>query len=282
MDLSGAVLGLYKRASTDLPGDVERAIKSARDTETSETACKVLDDIMENIKIAREKTVPICQDTGVPNFFIDYPLDYSQKEITKALEDATKTATEKMFLRPNAVNPLSGKNSGNNLGKESPTLHFHESDKLRVGLLLKGGGSENVSAQYKLPDASLNAGRDMDGVKKCVITSVFKAQGKGCSPYFLGVCIGGSRDSGYLEAKKQLFKKIGERGDMGEVEEDLIEKINKLGVGPMGFGGNTSVLDIKLSSLHRHPACFFVSVSVNCWALRRYHMDFENGEPRYY
>jgi len=239
------------------------------------TAKQALNDILKNSKIARERKLPICQDTGVLNFFVKKG-GYSEKEIKSAIAKAVDKATQEGILRPNSVDSLSGRNLGN-----IPKIHFDEGG-FEVKLLLKGGGSENVCAQYSLPNSTLKAGRDLKGVEKCLLDALFKAQGEGCPPYFVGVCIGGQRESGYLEAKKQLFRKTGERNkELSDFECSVKERINKLGIGPMGLGGTTTALEIFAMSIPRHPACFFVSVSLNCWALRRWVLTIKNGKAHY-
>ncbi len=273
MDLTEAVRGLIERASTQLPPDVLRLLEGARGDEKGAGAA-ALDDILENADIARREARPMCQDTGALNFFVRKG-GHSEDELGEAITEAVEAATSEGLLRPNSVDPVSGKSLGN-----LPAAHFEEGD-FEVKLLLKGGGSENVSAQYKLPDASLEAGRDMGGVEKCISDAVFRAQGKGCPPYVLGACIGGQRESGYLGAKKQLFRKMGERGELAGLETRLKGKLNGLGIGPMGLGGKSTVLEVFATTLPRLPACYFVSVSINCWALRRWTLTIKDGKPHY-
>lgn len=283
-DLTEQFLELVRRAATDLPPDAERSIRAARDREEPNTpATAVLDTILENVELARKQSTPICQDTGTPIFYVYYPTGWSTLALRKQIRDAVATATAKAYLRPNAVDSLTGKNSGNNLGNEFPSIHFHEweEDYLKVNLLLKGGGCENVGAQYKLPDAKFQAGRDLDGVRKVVLDAVQNAQGKGCAPGVLGVTVGGDRGSGYVYSKEQLFRPLGERNpnpELAELEERIYDEANQLGIGPMGLGGKTTVLDVQLDVLHRLPACYFVSVSYMCWANRRHTMIYRDGE----
>ncbi len=273
MDLTNAILELIKRISTDLPSDIRILLETAKESESG-TAKQILTDILENVRIARIKGLPMCQDTGALNFFVRKG-DYTEDELKIMIMEATEMATAQGLLRPNSVDPISGRNMGN-----LPIIHFEKGD-FEIRLLSKGGGSENVCAQYKLPDASLEAGRDMEGVEKCIMDAVFKAQGKGCPPYILGVCIGGQRESGYMEAKKQLFRKMGERGKLAGLEARLKGKLNSLGIGPMGLGGKTTVLEVFATSLPRLPACYFVSISINCWALRRWTLTIKDGKPYY-
>ena len=284
VDLTDHFVELVRRAATDLSPDVEAAIRDARDREDPTTpAPAVLDTVLENVELARENNTPICQDTGTPIFYVYYPAGWSTIQLRKQLRDAVATSTERAYLRPNAVDSVTGKNSGDNLGDDFPSIHFHEGeeDYLKVDLLLKGGGCENVGAQYKLPNAELGAGRDLDGVRRVVLDAVLDAQGKGCAPGVLGVAVGGDRGSGYVRSKEQLFRKVGERNpdpDLAALEERLYEESNELGIGPMGLGGETTVLDVQVDALHRLPASYFVSVSYMCWAHRRRTLTYRDGE----
>ncbi len=266
---------LVRRAATTMPPDVLAAIEVARDREVEgSVARETLGVLLENSKIAAAISRPICQDTGMPLFEVAAPRGVSIRAIEKAAAKATEVATANGYLRPNSVDTLSGKNTGNAPGRGMPIVHVHEHSRagLRADLILKGGGCENVGSQYSLPNSELGADRDLDGVKRIVLDAVFQAQGKGCSPGILGVCMGGDRASGMAEAKRQLFRKLGDRSPepaLAEAEEELLEKGNLLGVGPMGFGGATTLLGVKMSHLARLPASYFVSVSYMCWATRR-------------
>ncbi len=294
-DLTESFMELIRRAATDLPGDVEAALREARDREVAGSAAEgALDTILENVAIARENATPICQDTGVPIFHIRHPVGTSTQQLRQQMEVAVAEATQRSYLRPNAVDPITGRNSGDNLGHGFPTFHFEEwnvrdeqqSKSLRVDLLLKGGGSENVGAQYKLPysssgSVSFDAGRDLEGVRKVVLDAVYRAQGKGCAPGVLGVAIGGDRGSGYVLAKEQLFRPLSDVNpvpELAELEDTLLREANRLDIGPMGFGGQTTLFGVKVGAYHRLPACYFVSISYNCWALRRSTMSVEGGE----
>ena len=284
--VKNAAIELLKRAATSLPADVMNALKLAYESEGSEAAKMNLRVILENVKVAEEQSVPMCQDTGAPIFWVHYPGSYSQAELRRHMNEAVREASAIPYLRPNAVDPITGKNSGDNIGEGVPVYHFEEwgEDFLKVDLMLKGGGSENVSPQYKLPDASLGAGRNLEGVRRCVIDAVFKAQGLGCAPGVIGVAIGGNRDSAYSGAKKALMRKFHEPNplpELDELERRLLGELNQLGIGPMGFGGKTTVLAVRATALHRLPACFFVSIAYNCWALRRQTMIVQGGVVTY-
>lgn len=284
LDLTKNFVELVRRAATILPRDMEHAIEKAKNSEEDGTAAKgALDTILLNVNMAREKSTPICQDTGTPIFEVYYPLGVSTRYLAGQIRKAVKLATDNSYLRPNAVDSLTGKNSGDNTGEDFPTVHFHEWDEpyIHVDLLLKGGGCENVSTQYKLPDGGLGAGRDLDGVRRVVLDAVYQAQGKGCGPAVLGVAIGGDRGSSYIKSKQQLFRKIedeNENEELATLEKKIYEEANKLGIGPMGFGGNTTVLGVKIGTQHRLPASYFVSVAYMCWANRRAHMNVSLNE----
>lgn len=284
-NLTEHFLELIRRTATDLPPDVEKALRDAYGVEEDGSAAQgALDTILKNVEMAREQSTPICQDTGTPLFYVHYPAGMSTRKLREQIREAVAQATEKAYLRPNAVDSVTGKNTGDNLGDDHyPTIHFEESegDELVVELMLKGGGCENVGAQYKLPDSNLGAGRDLEGVRKVVLDAVYQAQGKGCSPGILGVAVGGDRGSSFLASKESLLRQLDDENDneqLAEFEKTVHEQANELGIGPMGFGGNTTVLGVKAKSTHRLPASFFVSVSYMCWAYRRRKMVVKNGE----
>jgi fumarate hydratase class I len=288
VDFSGALLELIRLTSTDLPPDVEAALHQARSREQpGSAAAGALDSILENVSLAREKSSPICQDTGTPLFYVRYPAGSSPRQLREQIRQAVAVATKKAYLRPNAVDSLSGKNSGDNLGGEAfPTIHFEEieSDDLTVELILKGGGCENVGAQVSLPDDRLNAGRDLEGVRRVVLEAVHRAQGQGCAPGILGVAIGGDRGSSFAASKEVLLRPLDDvhpQAELAELEARLLQEGNQLGIGPMGFGGETTLLGVKATDLHRLPASFFVSVSYMCWAYRRRRMVVHGDDVSY-
>jgi fumarate hydratase class I len=293
-DLTEHILELVRRTSTDLPPDVEQALRQAVESEAPGSAARgALETILKNVELSRANSTPICQDTGTPLFFVRYPAGWSTRGLRLQIENAVVQATQKAYLRPNSVDSLSGKNTGNNLGDEHfPTIHFEEvdDDTLTIELILKGGGCENVGAQYSLPHTLASgrpqgspqqAGRDLAGVRKVVLDAVHQAQGQGCAPGILGIAIGGDRGSSYLGSKETLLRKLDDthpNPDLAALEERLTSEANQLGIGPMGFGGKTTVLGAKITSLNRLPASFFVSVSYMCWAYRRRKMTWKDGE----
>jgi len=287
-DLGKLILELIRLAATDLPPDVEAALRASVEQESPGSAARgALETILANVELARKNSTPICQDTGTPIFYVYHPEGWSTRKLRQQIETAVAEATRASYLRPNSVDSLTGKNTGNNLGDEYfPTIHFHEvdGDALVIELMLKGGGCENVGAQYTLPNAALGAGRDLAGVRKVVLDAVHKAQGKGCAPGILGVAIGGDRGSSYYASKETLFRSLDDSHSdphMAVLENRLTEEANQLGIGPMGFGGQTTVLGTKITSLHRLPASYFVSVSYMCWAYRRRKMIYRQGEVSY-
>lgn len=267
MDLKKEISELYKKAATEMPEDIVKALEQAKEAEEKEASKEILSKILENINKARSDQVPICQDTGIPIFYIKYPKEYSQEELTNTINEATDIATEEIPLRPNAVDSLTDKSLGN-----KAIIHFEESASLIIQLMLKGGGSENVSTIYRLPNKNIEAFRNLDGVRKCVLDSIVNAQGKGCPPYIIGVAIGGSIEEVASLAKKQLLRKIDDKNENNELEnfeKTVLEEVNQLGIGPLGLGGKTTALAVKAASSPRHPATFFVGISIGCWALRR-------------
>jgi fumarate hydratase class I len=273
--LSDSLLELIRRASAEIPEDVHEAILASLEREKAGTIAQSAMKIIEqNIALAKAKSQPICQDTGSILFFVDCPLGYDQVSFIETAREAVKLATQKGYLRQNSVDSITGKNDGTNIGPGSPTIHFHQhrSTELNVRLVLKGGGCENVGAQYSLPNEKLNANRDLDGCRKAILDAVLQAQGKGCGPGILGVCIGGDRATGYEFSKQQLLRKLDDRNpdpQHDKLEQDVVQTANKLGIGPMGFGGKTTLLGAKIGALNRLPASYFVSISYMCWAYRR-------------
>lgn len=288
-DLTNEIIEFIRRTSTDLPSDVETRLKAALEKEVPGSAARgALETVLKNVEISRQNSTPICQDTGTPIFYVHYPEGWSTRKLREMIRGAMAAATKKSYMRPNAVDAIYDKNSGNNLGGEDfPVIHFEEVDAdapLTIELMLKGGGCENVGAQYSLPNNSLGAGRDLAGVRKVVLDAVQKAQGQGCAPGILGVAIGGDRGSSYAKSKEVLFDRLGERNSdpaVSALEERLTREANTLGIGPMGFGGQTTVIDTKITGMHRLPASYFVSVSYMCWAYRRRKMTVAGDQVIY-
>jgi fumarate hydratase class I len=287
-DLTNEILELIRRTSSDLPPDVEERLRAAVEKEAPGSAARgAFETIIKNVELSRKKSTPICQDTGTPIFYVKYPEGWSTLKLKQQIRAALAEATRKSYMRPNAVDAVYDRNSGNNLGGDDfPYIHFDEveGDELTIELMLKGGGCENVGAQYSLPDNRLGAGRDLAGVRKVVLEAVQRAQGQGCAPGILGVSIGGDRGTGYVKSKEVLLDEIGIRNPdpkLAELEERLTSEANQLGIGPMGFGGKTTVIDTKITGLSRLPASYFVTISYMCWAYRRRKMTVKGDEIIY-
>ncbi len=278
LDLTQPVLELLRRTTSRLPQDVIDALVTGRAAEEEGSrAFNTLNDMVRNILLADGQVTPLCQDTGTVIFFVHHPYGLSQLALKKQIRTAVAEATKKVYLRPNCVEALSGKNTGNNMDpfhEGHPVIHFEEWERpeIEIAVMLKGGGCENVGAQYRLPDAAIGAGRDIKGVRKCIIDAVVKAQGQGCSPGILGVAIGGDRATSYEKSKEMLLRKLGTRNPnpaMDAFEKEVTNDLNTLGIGPMGYGGNTTALGVHAEEMYRHPASFYVSISYMCWSSRR-------------
>ncbi len=271
------ILELIRRTSAFLPPDVENVINLQRKLEASGSKADfALELVAQNIGLAKAKSLPICQDTGTIAFFFETPLGVDQIELEELCKDAVKDATKKGYLRQNSVDSVDGTNSGDNLGPGSPVFHWEQTRdaNIHVRLILKGGGCENMSAQYSLPMEiqGKRADRNLEGVRACILDAVWKAQGKGCGPGFLGVAIGGDRASGFEFAKRQLLRTVDDtNGDpqLAVLEARIMKEANTLDIGPMGFSGKFTVGCCKAGKLNRLPASFFVSVAYMCWAYRR-------------
>jgi fumarate hydratase class I len=273
-----SIVTLIIKTSTDLPPDVRAAMRIAMNEEPEGSrAAQALAIIGQNIDQAADGEGAICQDTGMPTFEIKTPVGADQIWMKNQIRNAIAEATRRGKLRSNSVDSLTGENSGDNLGPGTPIIHFEqwERDDVEVKLILKGGGCENMNAQYSLPSELPHLGRadrTLEGARKCILHAVWNAQGKGCAPGAVGVCIGGDRTSGYVNAKEQLFRSLDDvNADprLAELEAEVMRTVNTLGVGTMGFGGRVSLIGCKVGTLNRLPASFFVSVAYDCWAFRR-------------
>jgi fumarate hydratase, class I len=287
-----SIVSLVVRTSTDLPPDVRAAMKAAMGMEAAGTQSgQALAIIAQNVDLATAGEGAICQDTGMPTFEVKAPVGANQIVMKRQIREAIAEATRRGKLRPNSVDSITGENSGDNLGPGTPIVHVEQwerDDEIEVKLILKGGGCENMNAQYSLPGDLAHLGRadrSLEGVRKCILHAVWHAQGKGCAPGAVGVCIGGDRTSGYVHAKEQLFRTLDDVNPderLAALEASIMGEINRLGVGAMGFGGRVSLIGCKIGVLNRLPASFFVSVAYDCWAFRRLGvvLDAQTGEIR--
>ncbi len=275
-DVIERLTGLVRDASSSLPADVEAAIRRAlRREKGNASAAVVLRTILDNVALARSAGSPLCQDTGTLAFYVGAEL---RRVVTpERIAAAVASATAQGFLRKNCIDAIDGKSYDDNCAPGAPVVHYDDAAGRGVTLLMKGGGSENMSRQYSLPDAALAAGRDLDGVRKCVLDAVHKAQGYGCAPGILGVCIGGDRATAYETAKRQLLRDLSDSSPdprLARLERRLLRDANSLGIGPMGLGGATTLLGVKIAARPRVPASFFVTVAYMCWACRRRSIGF--------
>jgi fumarate hydratase subunit alpha len=268
-NIENGIITLIKKAETELPQDVIDALKHASTIE--EGIAKVqIETILKNIELAKKSGRPMCQDTGIQTFFVTIGFDSPyMKNIKEILVDAVKKATIEIPLRPNTVDPFTGKNHGDNTGESIPSITWNLSPgrDIRITALPKGGGSENMSRL-----GMLKPGVGIDGVKKYIVEEVIKAGGSPCPPTVIGVGIGGGADVAMKLAKTALLRPMGKRHHdqtISEIEQELIKRINESGIGPMGLGGKTTVLDVHIEKAHRHPASLPVGISVQCWANRR-------------
>lgn len=275
LKLRDGIVELMRKVATSLPPDVKDALTEAHSLEAEGSACKdALSVILESEQISRSSSRALCQDTGVPVFYVKIPTGLSHSSMRETITEATRLATEKVPLRPNSVDVLTDKNTGDNTGTGVPVINIEEAldSNLVIDLMLKGSGCENQGQLYKLPVEAIGAERDLEGVRRCVLDAAWRAQGKGCPPYTLGVGIAGTKDQASVLAKQQLLRRLTDESpheSIAELEGQLLKELNTLGIGPLGFGGATTALGVKIGVNNRHPASFFVDISVCCWANRR-------------
>ncbi|MFX1513186.1 MAG: fumarate hydratase [Promethearchaeota archaeon] len=263
---------LLRQAACELPDDVAKALKRGYDNEKNGSVAKAqLGAIIDNFSKAANFCLPMCQDTGIHIFYVEFGENVTWikgTEIKEALIAASRKATKSVPMRPNAVNPIVGGNSGDNTGRHIPFVNWEivSGNKLKITAFPKGGGSENMSTL-----GMLKPGQGLKGVKQFVIDTIIKAGGQPCPPTIVGVGIGGGADIALKIAKKQLQRTIGERHhelEIAKMEKELLEAINMTGIGPQGLGGVTTSLDVFMDYTMRHPASLPVGVSVQCWAGR--------------
>jgi len=265
-----AAVKLLQLAVTELPRDVKEALQRAYREEESEAGKTQLKAILDNVELAEKMRTPMCQDTGVIIFYVKAGGQAKGLDkIENALLSATRRATKEVPLRPNAVDPFTQKNTGDNTGRFIPYIHWEivSGDSIEIMVMPKGGGSENVCAL-----GMISPGQGVDGLKKFVVDAVINAGAQPCPPNILGVAAGGGADIAMKLAKAALLRPLDEPNpnpDLAKLEEELYEAANSTGVGPMGLGGKFTVLGVKVEYAHRHPASYPVAVAFQCWAARR-------------
>ncbi|MEI7900340.1 MAG: fumarate hydratase [bacterium] len=275
MNWTDTLTELIRRTTSDLPPDVEAALRSAADVEPAHSQAAVfLQVLVANTDLARQQVLPMCQDTGTLTFFWRVPRGADTQVFEQCAREAVVAATARGWLRRNTIETLSGKSLDTNIAEGWPACHFEQAEggAVEVWLLQKGGGCENQSTQFSLPDETLDAERDLEGVRKCLLQTVWRAQGFGCAPGVLGVCIGSDRAEGFLVAQRQLLRPLGEASPVPELaalERRVLAEANRLGIGPMGMGGKTTLLGVKIAARPRLPASYFVTAAYLCWACRR-------------
>jgi fumarate hydratase class I len=274
MNWKNTLAELIRRTTSDLPSDIEAALSAAAEPCGSQAAL-MLHALVENTRLARQQTTPLCQDTGTLTFFWKVPRGTDTQALEQAAREAVATATANGWLRRNTIEALSGRSVDTNVAEGWPACHFEQAEEqasIEVWLIQKGGGSENMSAQFSLPDETLGAGRDLEGVRACLLHAVWRAQGFGCAPGILGVCVGSDRAEGFLVAKRQLLRPLDDAApepELATLERRVLAEANELGIGPMGMGGKTTLLGVKIAARPRLPASYFVTVAYMCWACRR-------------
>lgn len=287
--MSKELLELIQRTTSSLPPDIEAALRAARAAEAPASQADLcLKVLLDNCALARSRACPMCQDTGMLSFFFTVPPGTDTAALTRDVREAVRAATTQGLLRQNTIDTLTGRSIADNVTPDAPICYFDEretADAVEVRLLQKGGGSENMSAQFSLPDSSLQAGRDLAGVRACVLQAVQKAQGFGCAPGILGVCIGGDRATGFIQAKRQLLRPLNDTNPvpaLADFETRVLADANTLGIGPMGLGGKTTLLGLKAASAARLPASYFVTIAYCCWACRRGGLRYRKGTYEYF
>lgn len=261
---------LLHMAELYLPDDVKSALKSAYESETNETAKMNLSAILKNIELAETNKRPLCQDTGIMIFYVKVGSSFPGiSQIRDAIVDGVKSATSKIPLRPNAVDPIAQKNSGDNTGRKIPWINWEitDGDTLEITAFPKGGGSENMSMV-----GMLTPGLGIKGLKKFVVDTIVRAGGKPCPPTIVGIGIGGGADIAIKVAKQSLLRPLNEPNpdpELAKLEKEIYEALNATGIGPMGLGGKTTVLGVRMDYAMRHPASYPVGVAIQCWAARR-------------
>jgi fumarate hydratase subunit alpha len=274
VDLESVVMettiNLLKLAATRLPSDVKNALVEAAKDETTEVAKKQLEAILANIDLAEKMGAPMCQDTGVQMFYLKagsrFPI---LGKLSRILKEAVRRGTEAVPLRPNAVDPFTRENSGDNTGKCIPWIDWEviEGEILELTALPKGFGAEMMSGF-----AMLTPSDGIKGLKRFVVDTLIKAGARPCPPVILGIGVGGGADGVMKLAREAVLRSLNRRNENPEIaklEKELLRLVNETGIGPMGLGGKTTVLGVNIEYAHTHTAALPVGVIVQCWAARK-------------
>jgi len=284
LKLREGIVELYKKVASSIPSDVEEALKRAYGAETDPGVRESMNQTLKHISASRAALRPLCLDTGIPFFFVWVPRGLSQLQVREDIIEATRIATKKIPLSPNAVDMISGLNTGDNIGLYFPLIHIEETEKnsLTIDLMLQGSECENLGSQYKLPAAFPDSGadksgksvaaRDFDGIKRCVLDAVAKAKGMGCPPYMLGVAVGGARDQVAYLSRRQLCGRINTANPderLAALETEIIKEVNEFGRTAEGLMRNVTLFGARVAVAHRHPQTCFVDVAFSCWANRK-------------
>lgn len=283
--LRDGLVELYKKVATSIPKDIEDALRAAVQRETDETVKEALANTVGACIAARTGATAICDDSGLPIFYARVPKGLSQQMVREVIIEATERATEKIPLRSNAIDSLTGEAAGGNVGTLFPMIFIEETEQstLTIDLMLRGGTSEHLSVSYRLPEemsaepvpgltTAGMAERNLNGIRACVIDAVMKAQGKGCPPYIIGVGVGGAKEQVALLSGRQLLRKVHDVNPdprCAALEAQILDDINTHISGTPGFAGKTTALAVKMGVAHRHPESFLVDISFSCWAHRR-------------
>ena len=264
-DLLNLITAATEKAVRDaeiyLPDDVKAQLKKALERESVLIAKQELFNILENISLAEERLTPLCQDTGIPVIYVTLPDGMIwTSEMEQAILIGIQNATEHIPLRPNLVDPFSRENTRTNTGLSMPPIHVKSGDRFTITVLPKGAGSENVSSITMMNPS------DKEHIPRYVVETMLKAGGRPCPPVILGVGIGGTFDGAATLAKEALLDPI---DIMTSYEQEICDRVNQLGIGPMGLGGDTTCLAVKIKTAGCHTASLPVAVNIQCWAARR-------------
>jgi fumarate hydratase, class I len=269
------LFALIRRTSTDLPRDVELALRRALHAEQKGShAAWALETILESVRLSREKDSPLCEDTGTLIFHCSVPVGFDTNALAARLQSAVARATRQGYLRQNTLDAVSGAPFVTNVAHAAPVMYFQQGARKNVDvrLIMKSAASENEGRQYVLPDNHLQADRTLAGVRRCILDAVWNAQGNGCGPGVLGICVGGDRSTGYAQSKMQFLRRVGSRSPnkaLARLEQQIMKDARRLGIGPMGLGGRSTLLGVGVDSLSRLPSSYFVTVSFMGWMFRR-------------